>query len=258
MAEKRQSDERQVPEQISIPAAVQIDIIGEIGWEVEAAEVRKQIKAADPKDDIEVELHSPGGSIFEGFLIYNALKEHPGPVSVKILGLSASAASWIPFAADPGAISMHKTGQMMIHLSRSGAFSDADGMERQAKLLRSLDHQMAELYAGRSGIEPAAALDLMRAETWMTTDEAKEAGFIDIIIDGPDPVNRIDLSKHDVPAAVSERYGLRPKSPVHPLVALLSGPDGPQDLKPSDVTPPPPGLLDAVAAVFNDAQGASV
>lgn len=45
--------------------------------------------------DIEVHLNSPGGDMFEGIGIYNLLREHRGKVTVKVLGLAASAASVI-------------------------------------------------------------------------------------------------------------------------------------------------------------------
>ena len=243
---------------VSAVAAVPIEIVGQIGWDVDAKEIRSQITAADPKAEIAVSLHSPGGSIFDGYLIHNSLRDHPGPVSVKIMGLAASAGSWIPLAADPGQIRMHKLAQLMIHKGRGGAFDTADGLERHAALLRTLDDQMAALYAARTGLESDAILDMMDAETYMTTEEALEAGFVDEIVEGSLPENRLDLSSlADVPEAVAQLFGViaAPPAEPDPIMALLVGGQV-QDLRPEEIQPIEPDVLALVGAAILEAQGA--
>jgi ATP-dependent Clp protease protease subunit len=40
-----------------------------------------------------VTLNSPGGDAFEGIAIYNLLRDHPGTITCKVIGMAASAAS---------------------------------------------------------------------------------------------------------------------------------------------------------------------
>lgn len=237
-------------------APVPIDIVGGIGMEVDAKDIRRQITAANPEAEIAVSLHTPGGSIFDGYLIHNSLVDHPGPVSVKIMGLAASAGSWIPLAADPGEIRMHKLAQLMIHKGRGGAFDTADGLDRHAALLRKLDDQMAALYAARTGLSADVIMEMMDAETYMTTEEAKEAGFVDEIVEGDLPENRLDLSQlADVPDAVAELFGVieEPAAEIDPIVALLVGGQI-QDLRPEEFQPTEPSVLALVGAAILEAQ----
>jgi ATP-dependent Clp protease protease subunit len=47
-----------------------------------------------------VQINSPGGDMFEGIAIYNVLREHPQDITVKVMGMAASAASIIAMAGD--------------------------------------------------------------------------------------------------------------------------------------------------------------
>ena len=78
------------------------DPIGYDWWTGEGV-TAKRISAAlrAMKDaDVVVNINSPGGDVFEGLAIYNLLREHKGKVTVRVLGLAASAASFIAMAAD--------------------------------------------------------------------------------------------------------------------------------------------------------------
>lgn len=185
-----------------------IEIIGEIGLDVDSRGVRRQVKSASKGDSIAVDLHSHGGSVFESYLIHNTLKAHPGPVSVTILGLAASAGSWIPLAADKGSLFIHNLAQIMAHESRSMAFGTASLMEKQAVLLRKLDSQLAGLYSERTGIDKDEFLSLMESETWWSSEEALDVGLVDKILE-KDPIsNRFDLSSFkNVPKSVEEFFG---------------------------------------------------
>ena len=73
------------------------DTIGEDYWTgecVTAKSISKSLASMKGKD-ITVNINSPGGSMFEGLAIYNLLREHDGKITVKVLGIAASAASII-------------------------------------------------------------------------------------------------------------------------------------------------------------------
>ena len=58
-----------------------IEISGDIGWEVLASDIRRQLTDA-AGEDIEVQISSPGGIVPEGFEIFNLLKNYPGNVTI--------------------------------------------------------------------------------------------------------------------------------------------------------------------------------
>ena len=62
---------------------------------------------------IDVDINSGGGSVFAGSEIYTAIKSYKGDVTVRIVGLAASAASVIAMAGKK--VMMSPTAQLMIH-----------------------------------------------------------------------------------------------------------------------------------------------
>lgn len=145
-------------------------------------------------EDIEVEINSGGGSVFAGSEIYTALKSYKGNVTVKIVGLAASAASVIAMAGKK--IMMSPTAQMMIHNVSSWASGDYRDMEHTAEVLKSANNTIANAYRLKTGKTQEELLSLMDDETWMTAEKAKELGFIDEIMfeDGIQLVANTDFS----------------------------------------------------------------
>lgn len=131
-------------------------------------------------EDLEVEINSGGGSVFAGSEIYTALKSYKGDVTVKIVGLAASAASVIAMAGKK--VLMSPTAQMMIHNVSSRAAGDYREMEHTAEILKSANDTIANAYRLKTGKTQEELLRLMDNETWMTAQKAKELGFIDEIM----------------------------------------------------------------------------
>ena len=131
-------------------------------------------------EDIEVEINSGGGSVFAGSEIYTALKSYSGNVTVKIVGLAASAASVIAMAGNK--VMMSPTAQIMIHNVSSRASGDYRDMEHTAEVLRNANDTIANAYRIKTGKTQEELLALMDKETWMTADKAKELGFVDEIM----------------------------------------------------------------------------
>src|SRR5690606_15536984 len=78
------------------------DVIGEDYWTgggVTVSRIDGALRKIGNRD-VTVFINSPGGDVFEGIAIYNRLREPPANVTVKIMGLAASAASIIAMAGD--------------------------------------------------------------------------------------------------------------------------------------------------------------
>jgi ATP-dependent protease ClpP protease subunit len=125
--------------------------------------------------DVFVNINSPGGDVFEGFAIYNILRMHRAKVTVRVMGLAASAASLIAMAGDD--IYMGDGAQMMIHNAWAVAVGNRHDMRSAADVLEPIDLSMAELYAARTSQEQKTILKMMDAETWLTAEQSIEKGF---------------------------------------------------------------------------------
>ena len=188
------------------------DIIGEdfLGEGVTAKGIVQELAALPQSvDTILLRINSPGGDVFDGIAIMNALLQQNRTVKVQVDGLCASIASVIAMAGST--ITMAATAQLMIHNPWTLSMGDASDLRKTADLLDKVrDASMLPAYA-RSGKTPAAIKAIMDAETWYSADEAKQAGWADQVLDMPARTaaahTKYDLSayKH-APAAISQPH----------------------------------------------------
>lgn len=132
---------------------------------------------------INVHINSPGGDVFDGIAIFNALLGHPAVVNTVVDGLAASAASFIAMAGQTVTMSPHAT--MMIHDASGVAIGDAETMTKMASVLGQISNEIASMYAERAGGTAKDWRVAMQAESWYGADEAVKAGLADQV--GPDP-----------------------------------------------------------------------
>lgn len=126
---------------------------------------------------LNLRINSPGGDVFEGVAMAQALRDFPGELVAYVDGLAASAATLLTTAAKQTL--MAKGSMLMIHQAWTLAMGNADDLISQAALLEKIDGQIAQQYADRAGVTSAQAMEWMRAETWFTEDEAVAAKLAD-------------------------------------------------------------------------------
>lgn len=175
-----------------------VHVYDEIGyWGITASDFVREL-AGVTATEIDLHVNSPGGEIFDGIAICNALRQHPATVTTYVDGLAASIASVIAMAGDR--IVMAPNSQMMIHDGSGLCIGNAAEMRQMAELLDRQSNNIAEVYANRAGGTPEEWRALMEAETWYTAQEAVDAGLADevastrTLTDGNSPQNSWDLS----------------------------------------------------------------
>jgi ATP-dependent protease ClpP protease subunit len=132
-----------------------------------------------------VRVNSPGGSVFEGVAIANALRAHPASVTVRVEGLAASIASVIALAGDK--LVMAPNSMFMIHDASGATWGDAAEMRKMAEVLDKISDNIADAYAAKAGGTRADWRGRMLAETWYSAAEAVEAGLADeLMVPPPD------------------------------------------------------------------------
>jgi ATP-dependent protease ClpP protease subunit len=161
----------------------EIALTGITGLDYTCDSVRKALKDLG-RGPVRLLLNSPGGDAFEGIALFNLLREHPGKVTVSVLGIAASAASVIAMAGDR--IEMGESSFLMIHSASGMVMGNAADMNEFAAILAQLDESVAELYARRSGLSVKEVLAMMQRETYLSAKEAVRKGFADAAIADPD------------------------------------------------------------------------
>lgn len=144
-------------------------------WGIGAKEIIEQLNKLDV-DEILVRINSPGGDVFDGFAIYNSLVKHKAKIIVDIEGLAASIASVIAMAGDE--IRIAENAMIMIHDPWSGQFGTAEDFRKTADLLDQVGVNIAKIYAEKTGQEFDEVVQMMKDETWFTSDLASELGFV--------------------------------------------------------------------------------
>lgn len=128
-------------------------------------------------------LNSPGGDCFAASQIYAMLMDYKGPVTVKIDGLAASAASVIAMAGTD--VLMAPTAMMMIHNPATIAFGDHKDMEKAIDMLEEVKNSIINAYELKTSQPRKTLSKMMDEETWMNANKAVELGFADGLIEDP-------------------------------------------------------------------------
>ena len=170
---------------------------GEISFDI----VNQQIRENKAANELIVHIISPGGDVFEGEAIYNALRNSGKKITTHIEGTCASIATLIAGAGEK--IIMNKTGRFMIHnpkiagLNQAADSRDLRHIANQLDKIKGLFMNVWDAQTNKRGkpISSERLSELYDNETWMTADEAEREGFIDESVDAIKAVAKINLPK---------------------------------------------------------------
>lgn len=146
---------------------------------ITAKKVTAQLRAIGDRP-VEVQINSGGGDMFEGLAIYNVLREHPQTVTVKVMGMAASAASIIAMAGDE--VQIGAASFVMIHNCWVIAAGNRRDFLATAAWLAPFDQAMADVYVHRTAQKPDDVAKWMDDETWMSGTTAIDRGFADTLL----------------------------------------------------------------------------
>lgn len=160
------------------------DVIGEDWWTGGGFTAKRMSAALRSigKNDVTVQINSPGGDMFEGIAIYNLLREHPAKVTVQVMGWAASAASIIAMAGDD--VRMGLGTFMMVHNAWGVVVGNRHDMREAATLFDGFDSAIVDIYMSRTGQDRKPIEKLMDAETFMGPSDAVKNGFADAVDEG--------------------------------------------------------------------------
>lgn len=169
--------------------------------------------------NLRVRINSPGGSVFEGIAIANALRSHPGNVVVQVDSVAASIASVIAMAGDR--VEMAPNSMLMIHEASGVCLGNAADMEEMARLLALISDNIADAYVAKAGGTREQWREAMRTESWYLPEDAVKAGLADEALTVPragEPVEQPDEEEPDMARAWDlAAYGYTgPKRPAAP------------------------------------------
>ena len=189
-----------------------IIIYGPIGTErneVSVQNVRAQLEANKDEKEIVVHLVSPGGDVFEGYAIYNALKNSGKKIITHIEGVCASIATLIAGAGEK--IIMNRTAQFMVHnpsVQNLTGTADSKRLIGVAKQLEQIKTLLIDVYERRTNLSKEKLWELYDNETWLTSAQAQEMGFVDESVDAIKAVAKVNLKNISAHMETTQKQGL--------------------------------------------------
>lgn len=188
-----------------------IDIYGDIGesfWSEGFTKetMRDILNNVSDVANIKVNISSFGGSLSDGLVIHDMLKNHPAKITTMVYGFTASAATVIAQAGNSR--QMSENAMYLIHQPSTFAMGNVNELEAVVEDLQVINDQLIDFYKKATGMTKTEVKNLIGANNgngkWLTPQEAKEHGLIDKIVEPSDKkgvqnISKVFLNQYNLP-----------------------------------------------------------
>ncbi len=141
------------------------------------------LESQDPTNDISLYINSPGGSVTDGFAIYDTMNYIKCDVSTICMGMAASMGAFLLSSGAKGKRIALPNSTIMIHQPLGGYKGQATDMEIHTKYMLDTKARLNQILSENTG----KPLDVIKNDTerdnFMTAQQAMEYGLIDKVID---------------------------------------------------------------------------
>lgn len=192
-------------------APAEVSILEEISawFGVNAQSFLAEFRALQAKD-VTVYINSPGGNLVEALAMFNGMRASGKNITVHVLGIAASAASYIAMAADK--IIMPRNTLMLPHKPSNDRGGTADEHRATADLLDTLEALLLPPYLKRwKGTEAELRAQLAKDEI-LTAEQCLAMGLCDEVIPEVEATASFDLDK--LPPAARATFAVKPPAPA--------------------------------------------
>lgn len=141
------------------------------------------LEAQDPTKDISLYINSPGGSVTDGFAIYDTMQYIKCDVSTICMGMAASMGAFLLAAGTKGKRYALPNADIMIHQPSGGAQGQATDMEIHTKHILDIKRRLNEILAANTGQPVDVIAKDTNRDNFMTAQQALEYGLIDKVFD---------------------------------------------------------------------------
>lgn len=158
----------------------ELQLYGDIGFTHTGQAFASQLAELENRyTHLTIHLHSGGGSVFEGNVIYNAIQRSKMHIKIIVDGMAASMASIILLAANE--VEICENAFIMIHRPVTGGSFNLSEIQQEAKLLHDLENNFVRCYAAKTGLaeNDVRAKWFDGSDHWLNADEAVKLGFAD-------------------------------------------------------------------------------
>jgi ATP-dependent Clp protease protease subunit len=138
-----------------------------------------------PGEPITVIINSPGGSVDQGFAIWDQIQMMKSPICTVVTGMAASMGSVLALCAPKGRRFSTPNARFMIHQPsiHGGIQGPAADIAIHAEEIVKMREKLVDIYAKETGQERSVISRALDRDKWLSPEEAKEFGLIDKIVD---------------------------------------------------------------------------
>jgi ATP-dependent Clp protease protease subunit len=141
------------------------------------------LEADDPEKDVHLYLNSPGGDVYAGLAIYDAMQYIRSDVQTICFGMAMSMGAILLAGGAKGKRLALPNAKVMIHQGHTSGFEgQATDIEIRAREILALQRRMEEILANDTG-QPIERIhqDTLR-DNFMSADDARDYGLVDRVV----------------------------------------------------------------------------
>ncbi len=142
------------------------------------------LNGQDPERQINMYINSPGGSVYAGMAIYDAMQQVSAPVSTVALGLTASFGTVLLTAGAKGHRYALPNATIHMHQPLGGSQGQASDIVIQANEIMRLKERLIEIFVHHTGQDRDVIERDQDRDLFLSASQAAEYGIIDKVLTG--------------------------------------------------------------------------
>jgi ATP-dependent Clp protease, protease subunit len=140
------------------------------------------LESEEPDKEISIYINSPGGSVYAGLTIYDAMQYVRPDIQTMCVGIAVAMAALILAAGTKGKRMALPNAKILIHQLSGGFEGQATDIEIQAREVINVKRRLEEIIAKHTGQPLERVSKDMERDYFMTPEEAQEYGIIDRVL----------------------------------------------------------------------------
>ena len=140
------------------------------------------LESDEPDKDISIYINSPGGSVYAGLTIYDAMQFVRPDIQTTCVGIAMSMGALLLAGGKKGKRMALPNAKVLIHQLSGGFEGQATDIEIQAREVINVKRRLEEIIAEHTGQPLERVSKDMERDYFMTPEEAREYGIIDRVI----------------------------------------------------------------------------
>ena len=144
------------------------------------------LESDDPDKDISLYINCPGGEVYAGLAIYDAMQFVRPDVQTICYGIGMSMGALLLAGGAPGKRMALPNARILIHQPTGGFQGQASDIEIHAQETLDLRKRLDQIYAKHTGRKVSEVRADMERDRFMSPEQARDYGLIDQVIEQRD------------------------------------------------------------------------